>query len=130
MDPNIEEEDVIEQLLKYFSDIPSSALRALIQGEDKATVTYNQKYKILVESVESKKVDKIDPAIEMEQYFGSIIYPIRKSIQNNIYWKSKHAPKLLGEAMKKAKELHETRLHDRGLWTGNQEKKRGATKGL
>ena len=37
---------------------------------------------------------------------GSIILPIRKFIRNNIYWKSKHAPKTLGEAMRKAEELY------------------------
>ena len=101
------DEEVIEEILKYFSDIPTLAhtitkLRALIQGEDKAIVTYNQKYRTLVERVEKKAVEKIDLYVELEQYLGSIILPIRKSIQNNIYWKSKHAPKMLGEAMKKA----------------------------
>ena len=48
------DEEVIEEILKYFLDIPTLAhaitkLRALIQGEDKAIVTYNQKYRTLVE---------------------------------------------------------------------------------
>ena len=51
-------------------------------------------------------VEKIDSYVKLEQYLGSIIFPIRKSIQNNIYWKSKHAPKTLGEAMKKAEALY------------------------
>ena len=47
------DEEVIEEILKYFSDIPTSAhaimkLRALIQGEEEAIVTYNQKYRTLV----------------------------------------------------------------------------------
>ena len=105
------DEEVIEEILKYFSDIPTPAhaitkLRALVQGEDEAIVTYNQKYKTLVERVEKKTVEKIDSYVELEQYLGSIIFPIRKSIRNNIYWKSKHAPKTLGEAMKKAEELY------------------------
>ena len=42
------DEEVIEEILKYFSDIPTPAhaitkLRALIQGEEEAIVTYNQK---------------------------------------------------------------------------------------
>ena len=49
---------------------------------------------------------KIDSYVELEQYLGSLILSIRKSIRNNIYWKSKHAPKTLGEAMKKAEELY------------------------
>ena len=104
-------DEVIEEILKYFSDIPTPAhaftkLVALVQGEDEAIVTYNQKYRTLVERVEKKVVEKIDSYVELEQYLGSMIFPIRKSIQNNIYWKSKHAPKMLGEAMKKAEELY------------------------
>ena len=56
--------------------------------------------------MEKKAVEKIDSYIELEQYLGSIILPIRKSIRNNIYWKSKHVPRMLGEAMKKAEELY------------------------
>ena len=57
------DEEVIEEVLKYFSDIPTPAhaitkLRALIQGEEEAIVTYNQKYRTLVERVERKPVDK------------------------------------------------------------------------
>ena len=105
------DEEVIEEILKYFSDIPTPAhaitkLRALIQSEEEAIVTYNQKYRTLVERVEKKLVEKIDSYVELEQYLGSIILPIRKSIRSNIYWKSKHAPKTLGEAMRKAEELY------------------------
>ena len=59
-----------------------------------------------VERVERKLVEKIDSYVELEQYLGSIILPIRKSIRSNIYWKSKHAPKTLGEAMRKTEELY------------------------
>ena len=105
------DEEVIEEVLKYFSDIPTPAyaitkLRALIQGEEEAIVTYNQRYRTLVERVERKPIDKIDSYVKLEQYFGSIILPIGKSIRSNIYWKSKHAPRTLGEAMKKAEELY------------------------
>ena len=105
------DEEVIEEILKYFSDIPTLAhaimkLRALIQGEEEAIITYNQKYRTLVERVERKPVEKIDSYVELEQYLGSIILPIRKSIRSNIYEKSKHAPKTLGEAMRKAEELY------------------------
>ena len=79
------DEEVIEEILKYFLDIPTpthtiTKLRALIQGEDEAIVTYNQKYRTLVERVEKKAVEKIDSYVELEQYLGSIILPIRKSI--------------------------------------------------
>ena len=105
------DEEVVEEILKYFSDIPTPAhaimkLSAQIQGEEEAIITYNQKYRTLVERVERKPVEKIDSYVELEQYLGSIILPIRKSIRSNIYWKSKHAPKTLGEAMRKAEELY------------------------
>ena len=111
MGNNWTDKEVIEEILKYFSDIPTPAhairkLRALIQGEEEAIITYNQKYRMLMERVERKPVEKIDSYVELEQYLGSIILPIRKSIRSNIYWKSKHAPKTLGEAMKKAEELY------------------------
>ena len=113
------DEDIIDEILKYFSDIPTPAhaitkLRMLIQGEEEAIVTYNQKYITLVERVEGKPVEKIDSYVELEQYLGSVILPIRKSIRNNIYWKSKHAPRTLGEAMKKAEELYMKHIYATG----------------
>ena len=117
MGDNWTDEEVIEEILKYFSDIPTPAhaimkLRALIQVEEEAIVTYNQKYRILVERVEKKPVDKIDSYVELEQYLGSIILPIRKSIRSYIYWKSKHAPETLGEAMRKTRIVHEAHLQN------------------
>ena len=47
----------------------------------------------------------------MELYLGSIIEPIRKSIQNTLYFNSKHAPKMLEEAMQKAQDLHIKHLY-------------------
>ena len=59
------DEEVIEEILKYFSDIPMPAhaitkLRALIQGEEEAMVTYKQKYRTLVKWVEGRPAEKID----------------------------------------------------------------------
>ena len=114
------DEDVVDEILKYFSDIPTTAhaitkLRMLLQGEEEAIVTYNEKYRTLVQRVEEgKPVEKIDSYVELEQYLGSVILPIRKSIQNNIYWKSKHAPRTLGEAMKKAEELYMKHIYATG----------------
>ena len=47
------DEDIIDEILKYFSDIPTPAhtitkLRTLIQDEEEVIMTYNQKYKTLV----------------------------------------------------------------------------------
>ena len=113
------DEEVIEEILKYFSDIPTLAhaitkLRALIQGEEEEIVTYNQKYRMLVERVERKAVEKINSYVEMEQYLGSIILPIKKSIRSNIYWKSKQAPEDTRRGNEKGRgTIYETYLHDR-----------------
>ena len=119
LDPTWEDEEVIDEILKYFSDVPTPAhaitkLRALIQGENEPIVTFNQKYRVLLERVERRPVEKIDSYVEMEQYLGSIIFPIRKAIRGNIYWKSKHAPKNVGEAMKKAEELYMKHVYTTG----------------
>ena len=116
------DEEVIEEILKYFSDILTAAhaitkLRALIQGEEEPIVTYNQKYRTLVERVEGKPVEKIDSYVELEQYLGSVILPIRKSIRNNIYWQSKHAPKTL----RKAEQLYMKHIYAKGGADSKQE---------
>ena len=64
--------------------------------------------------MERKPVENIDSYVEMEQYLGSIIFPIRKAIRGNIYWKSKHAPNNVGEAMKKAEELYMKHVYTTG----------------
>ena len=120
------DEEVIEEILKYFSDITTPAhaitkLRALIQGEEEPIVTYNQKYRTLVERVEGRPVEKIDSYVELEQYLGSVILPIRKSIRNNIYWKRKHAPKTLGDAMRKAEQLYMKHIYATGGVDSKQE---------
>ena len=84
-------------------------------------MTYNQKYRTIVKRVEGKPVEKIDSYIELEQYLESIILPIRKSIRNNIYWKSKHTPKTLGEAMRKAEELYMKHIYATGKSDNKQE---------
>ena len=105
--------------MKYFSDVPTPAhaitkLRALIQGESKPIVTFNQKYRVLLERMERRPVENIDSYVEMEQYLGSIIFPIRTAIRGNIYWKSKYAPRNVGEAMKKAEELYMKHVYTTG----------------
>ena len=57
LDPLWKEEEVIDEILKYFSDVPTPAhaitkLRALVQGDNEPIVTFNQKYRVLLERVE------------------------------------------------------------------------------
>ena len=119
LDQTWKDEEIIDEILKYFSDVPTPAhaitkLRALVQGENEPIVTFNQKYRVLLERVERRPVEKIDSYVEMEQYLGSIIFPIRKAIRGSIYWKSKHAPNNVGEAMKKAEELYMKHVYTTG----------------
>ena len=100
----------------------------MIQGEDEAIVTYNQKYRTLVERVVGKPVEKINSYVELEQYLGSIILPIRKSIRSNIYWKRKHTPRTLGEAMRKAEELYMKHIYTT-VEVDNKEKKPNHSQG-
>ena len=81
------DEEVIEEILKYFSDIPTPAhaitkLRALAQGEDEAIVTYNQKYRTLVERVEKKTVEKIDSYIEFAAWMDRLVEARRNRQEN------------------------------------------------
>ena len=110
------DEDVVGKIfLRHTNPVHAiTKLRMLIQGEEEAIVTYNQKYRTLVERVEGKPVEKIDSYVKLEQYLGSVILPIKKSIWKNIYWKSKHAPRTLGEAMKKAEELYMKHIYATG----------------
>ena len=85
--------ELTEKILQLFSDIPttSHALNKI--------VNYNQRYQNLVERVEGCQLNNITSTVAMELYLGSIIEPIRMSIRNALYFNSKHAPKMLGEAM-------------------------------
>ena len=61
--------------------------------------------------MEGCQLNSIRSTVTMELYLGSIIEPIRKSIQNMLSFNSKHAPKMLGEAMQKAQDLHIKHLY-------------------
>ena len=50
----------------------------------------------------------------MEMYLGTIIPPLRKSIKNSLFWNSKHAPRMVGEAMSKAQQLYVKHLYATG----------------
>ena len=74
-------------------------------------VNYNQHYQNLLERVEGCQLNDIKLMVAMELYLGSVIEPIRKCIRNTLYFNSKHAPEMLGEAMLKAQDLHIKHLY-------------------
>ena len=113
---NITNKELTEKILQFFSDVPTMShalnkLRLIQQGAEEPIVNYNQRYQNLVERVEGCQLDSIRSTVAMELYLGGIIEPIRKSIRNTLYFNSKHMPKMLGEAMQKAQDLHIKHLY-------------------
>ena len=116
LNENITNNELTEKILQFFSDVLTTShalnkLRLIRQGAEEPIVNYNQRYQNLVERVEGCQLNSIRSTVAMELYLGSIIEPIRKSIRNTLYFNSKHAPKMLGEAMQKAQDLHIKHLY-------------------
>ena len=116
---NITNKELTEKILQFFSDVPTTShalnkLRLIRQGAEEPIVNYNQRYQNLVERVEGCQLDSIRSTVAMELYLGSIIELILKSIRNTLYFNSKHAPKMLGDAMQKAQDLHIKHLYPKG----------------
>ena len=111
LSPRMEDQELSESIMQFFSSIPTVAhaveeLKRLQQGETEPIVSYNQKYKTLVERVETRPVDEIKSVGTIEAYLGSLIEPIRKSIRGTLFWDTQYAPTNLGEVMRKAQDLH------------------------
>ena len=119
MDNDISDSELVEKVLQMFSDIPTTTqaiakLKALRQGENESILAYNQRYRILVERVEGRAIEQITSPVAMEMYLGTIIPPLRKSIKNSLFWNSKHAPRMVREAMSKAQQLYVKHLYATG----------------
>ena len=105
------DQELSESIMQFFSTVPTVApaveeLKRLQQGENEPIVSYNQKYRTLVERVENRPVDEIKSIGTIEAYVGSLIEPIRKAIRGTLFWETQYAPTNLGEAMTKAQDLH------------------------
>ena len=105
------DQELSESIMQFFSNVPTVAhaveeLKKLQQGETEPIVSYNQKYRMLVERVEARPVDEIKSMGAIEAYIGSLIEPIRKSIRGTLFWDTQYAPTTVGEAMRKAQDLH------------------------
>ena len=116
LDTMLSEKEMEEKILQHFSDIPTTTqaiekLKSLRQGENESDLAYNQIYKVLAERVEGRPIQEVQSAVAMEMFLGTIIAPLRRKIKDNLFWNSKHAPKNLGEAMKKSEELYVKHLY-------------------
>ena len=89
-------------------------LKQIEQAVDEPIISYNQRYKNLLERVEGRPLGEITSAAAMEMYLGSINIHIRKSIRATLFWNSKHAPKTVEEAMSKAQEIYIKHLYSTG----------------
>ena len=128
LDGDISENDLVEKVLQMFSDIPTTTqaiikLKAMRQNDTETILAYNQRYKTLVERVEGRPIECITSPVAMEMYLGIIIPPLRKSIKNSLFWNSKHAPKMVGEAMTKAQQLYVKHLYSTGEEQDENQKK-------
>ena len=128
LDGDISENDLVEKVLQMFSDIPTTTqaiikLKAMRQNDTETILAYNQRYKTLVERVEGRPIECITSPVAMEMYLGTIIPPLRKSIKNSLFWNSKHAPKMVGEAMTKAQQLYVKHLYSTGEEQDENQKK-------
>ena len=97
LSPRMEDQELSESIMQFFSSVPTVAhaveeLKRLQQGETEPIVSYNQKYKTLVERVETRPVDEIKSIGTMEAYLGSLIEPIRKSIRGTLFWDTQYTP--------------------------------------
>ena len=113
------DEELMEKVLRFFSDVPTSShaldkLKLIQQGVDEPIISYNQRYKNLLERVEGRPLGEITSAAAMEMYLGSINIHIKKSIRVTLFWNSKHAPKMVEEAMTKAQEIYIKHLYSTG----------------
>ena len=116
---NMSDEELMEKVLCFFSDVPTSShaldkLKLIQQGVDEPIISYNQRYKNLLETVEGRPLRDITSAAAMEMYLGSINIHIRKSIRATLFWNSKHAPRTVEEAMSKAQEIYIKHLYSTG----------------
>ena len=116
LDTMLSEKEMEKKMLQHFSDIPTTTqaiekLKSLRQGENESILAYNQRYKVLAERVKGRPIKEVQSAVAMEMYLGTIIAPLRRNIKDNLFWNSKHAPKNLGEAIKKSEELYVKHLY-------------------
>ena len=93
----VEDQELSESIMQFFSSVPTVAhaveeLKKLQQGETEPIVSYNQKYKNLVERVEAHPVEDIKSIGTIEAYLGSLIEPIRKAIRGTLFWDTQYAP--------------------------------------
>ena len=116
---NLSDEELMEKVLRFFSDVPTSShaldkLKQIEQAVDEPIISYNQRYKNLLERVEGRPLREITSTAAMEMYLGSINIHIRKSIRATLFWNSKHAPRTVEETMSKAQELYIKHLYSTG----------------
>ena len=123
---DIEDDELVDKLLTFFSDIPTPAhaaakLRQIKQQENESVMKFNQRYKQYFERAEGELVDNVRSRLQMEMYLDAIVAPVTHSIRQNIYYATKHAPKSLGEAMCKAEDGYMKEIYTRGEYNPSED---------
>ena len=119
LNATLEDDKMIDKILEHFSDIQTPAqatlkLTSMTQGQEESILSFNQRFKMLMDRVDPSGVDNIKSALQINMYLGSIKPQIAKSIKSNRFYQNKHAPETLGEAMKKAEENYLKEIYTNG----------------
>ena len=116
---DILDDEVINRILGFFSDIPTpyhvmDKIKSIKQN-DEPMLQFNQKYTTYIECLERKTVNEMMSHTQMEHYMSAINPHIAKALRTNIYYGSRYAATSVGDAMKKAEECY---LKDLYVWAG------------
>ena len=103
---NISDDEVMNRILGFFSDIPTPyhAMDKIksIKQSDELMPQFNQKYRMYIKRLERKAVNDMTSHTQMELYMSAINPHIAKALRTNIYYGSRYATTLVGDATKKA----------------------------
>ena len=101
---DISDDEVINRILGFFSDIPTPyhAMDKIktIKQNDEPMPQFNQKYQTYIERLERKTVNEMTSHTQMELYMSAINPHIAKALRTNIHYGSRYAATSVGDAMK------------------------------
>ena len=107
---DISDDEIINRILGFFSDIPTpyhamDKIKSSKQN-DKPMPQFNQKCKTYIERLERKVVNDMMSHTQMELYMSAINPHIAKALRTNIHYVSRYSTTSVGDAMKKAEECY------------------------
>ena len=114
---NISDDEVMNRILGFFSDIPTpyhamDKIKSIKQNNEPMP-QFNQKYRTYIECLERKAVHDMTSHTHMELYMSAINPHIAKALRTNIYYGSRYVATSVGDGMKKAEECYLKDLYTR-----------------